>query len=105
MQKRIRSDGPIASTAAGSVGIGMEDDADAGHRLVEFWQMHRDVVGNKWSGRADMDETRWIDVETSAGVRRADFQKVNGMEFKFLATGVQPQALFGDPLSNSAVRR
>ena len=46
----VRGDGPVAAAAAGSVGIGMEDDADAGDRLVEFRQVHRDVVGDEAAG-------------------------------------------------------
>ena len=48
---RRPSERAVAAAAAGSGGVGVEDDAEAGDGLVEFWQVERDVVGDD-AGRA-----------------------------------------------------
>src|SRR3954469_16879334 len=65
--------------------------------------MHRDVVRDESSGRADVDEARRIDVETFADVWGADLQKLNGMELEVLTAIAKPGALFRDPLVDVSV--
>ena len=103
---RVGGDGAVAAAAAGVLGIGMEDDADAGDRLVEFRQPHRDVVGDERRRATVMwTKSRRVDVEAVAGVRRADFQQLDGVEFEVLAAGAKPQALLVFPTLDVGVGR
>ena len=101
----IWGDGPVAAAAAGSVGIWVKDNTDAGHRFVEFRQVHRDVVRDECGGRADVDKARRVDVKALADVRGANFQEFDRVELKILAACVSRKRCSSTHRWTSAVGR